>query len=156
MLANVSNKSIAKVMTRLTRKGWHRQSAEDWPHPRWPSLGRRRGRRRNWSGLSSSGPRRMSPPTPSPATRAGIRPDQLHHRTTQGARRKNRKPLKRTHHPAQHGTSSLEGLLRLPSAKKRPWGGFWGLNTKKGQAFGENNYKSSRSCTPQSLLFCFE
>ena len=83
-------------------------------------------------------------------------PTQLHHRTTQGARRKNRKPLKRTHHPTQHGTSSLEGLLRLPSAKKRPWGGFWGLNTKKGQAFGENNYKSSRSCTPQSLLFCFE
>ena len=81
---------------------------------------------------------------------------QLHHRTTQGARRKNRKPLKRTHHPTQHGTSGLEGLLRLPSAKKRPWGGFWGLNTKKGQAFGENNYKSSRSCTPQSLLFCFE
>ena len=78
------------------------------------------------------------------------------HRTTQGARRKNRKPLKRTHHPTQHGTSGLEGLLRLPSAKKRPWGVFWGLNTKKGQAFGENNYKSSRSCTPQSLLFCFE
>ena len=71
-------------------------------------------------------------------------PAQLHHRTTQGARRKNRKPLKRTHHPTQHGTSGLEGLLRLPSAKKRPWGGFWGLNTKKGQAFGENNYKSSR------------
>eukprot|EP01046_Picozoa_sp_COSAG06_P033690 COSAG06_NODE_3458_length_5314_cov_5.266155_3_plen_196_part_00 len=76
---------------------------------------------------------------------------QLHHRNTQGARRKNRKPLKRTHHPTQHGTSSLEGLLRLPSAKKRPWGAFWGLNTKKGQAFGENNHKSSRSCTPQSL-----
>jgi hypothetical protein len=81
---------------------------------------------------------------------------QLHHRTTQGARRKNRKLLKRTHHPTQHRTSSLEGFLRLPSAKKRPWGGFWGLNTKKGQAFRENNYESSRSCTPQSLLFCFE
>jgi hypothetical protein len=81
---------------------------------------------------------------------------QLHHRTTQGARRKNRKPLKRNHRPTQHGTSSLEGLLRFPSAKKRAWGGFWILNTKKGQAFGENNYKSSRSCTPQSLLFSFE
>jgi hypothetical protein len=71
--------------------------------------------------------------------------DTSYHRSTQDARGKaqNRKPLKRTHHPTQHGTSSFEGLLRLPSAKKRPWGGSWGLTTKKGQAFGENNCTSS-------------
>jgi hypothetical protein len=55
---------------------------------------------------------------------------QLHHTQVEPrkARRKNRTPLKRTHRPTQRGTSSLGGLLRLPSAEKRPWGGFWGLN----------------------------